>query len=89
MSTQKRAITNADVAMRDPAYVAQWIPVMKAVVKGWHRSEVRDLGKLPDGGALVVGNHSGGMLPMDVPVFATDLFETFGTEQVHTFAAPQ
>jgi 1-acyl-sn-glycerol-3-phosphate acyltransferase len=81
MTARKSAASNADVALRDPAYVAQWIPIMKAVVKGWHRSEVHDLDKLPGGGALVVGNHSGGMLPMDVPVFATELFERFGTER--------
>jgi 1-acyl-sn-glycerol-3-phosphate acyltransferase len=70
-----------DVALRDPDYVAQWIPVMKSVVKRWFRSHVEDIEKVPAGGALVVSNHSGGVLPMDVPIFATDLFATFGTER--------
>jgi 1-acyl-sn-glycerol-3-phosphate acyltransferase len=36
---------------------------------------------VPDGGALLVGNHSGGLLAMDVPIIAVAFHETFGTER--------
>jgi len=52
--------------------------VIRPVIKGWHRAEVRGLDKFPTGGALVVANHSGGLFTMDVPVFATDFYATFG-----------
>lgn len=68
----------SDVELRDPEYVERWIPLMRNVVRRYFRSEVRGLDKLPDGGALLVSNHSGGYFAMDVPVFATDLFESFG-----------
>ena len=55
---------------RDPAFIARWFPLVTPVTRLWHRSEVRGLERLPDGGALLVSNHSGGAFPMDVPVFA-------------------
>ena len=48
---------------------------MRPLIKGYHRSEVRGLESFPTGGALVVSNHSGGLFPMDVPVFATGFYE--------------
>ena len=37
--------------------------------------------RVPDGGVLMVGNHSGGLMPMDVPIIAVEFFETFGTDR--------
>ncbi len=65
---------------RDPAFVARWLPLLKPPTRLWHRSVVRGLERLPDGGALLVSNHSGGAVPMDVPVFAAAAFDRFGTE---------
>jgi 1-acyl-sn-glycerol-3-phosphate acyltransferase len=39
---------------------------------------VQGLDNLPDGAALLVSNHSGGMLAMDFPVFAVDFYDRFG-----------
>ena len=55
--------------------------LIRPLIKGWHRSEVRGLDNFPSGGALVVSNHSGGLFPMDVPVFATGFYEQFGYER--------
>jgi 1-acyl-sn-glycerol-3-phosphate acyltransferase len=69
-----------------PSAVTKWDPVLteramaliRPIVKGWHRAEVRGLDNFPEGGALAVANHSGGVFAMDVPVFATDFYATFG-----------
>ena len=55
--------------------------LIRPLIKGWHRSEVRGLDNFPPGGALVVSNHSGGLFPMDVPVFATGFYEHFGYDR--------
>jgi hypothetical protein len=64
---------------RDPAYVDRWIPVMKTVVKRWFRSEVNDLAELPRRrcpcGVQSLGRHDRD----GRAVFATDLFDTFGS----------
>ena len=73
----------------EPSKVVKWDPglteramgLIRPIVKGWHRSEVRGLENFPSGGALVVGNHSGGLIAMDVPVFATDFYATFGYDR--------
>src|SRR5579875_3769591 len=55
-----------------------WI---RPLIKGYHRAEVRGLESFPPGGALVVSNHSGGLFPMDVPVFASGFYEKFGYDR--------
>jgi 1-acyl-sn-glycerol-3-phosphate acyltransferase len=62
----------------DPELTEQVMGLIRPVIKGWHRAEVRGLDDFPPGGALVVANHSGGLFAMDVPVFATDFYATFG-----------
>ncbi|MCF6386632.1 1-acyl-sn-glycerol-3-phosphate acyltransferase [Mycobacterium sp. MBM] len=70
----------------DPTEITKFDPSLTEKVMGWlrpflktyHRSEVRGLENFPHGGALVVGNHSGGLFPMDVPIFAADFYERFG-----------
>ena len=54
---------------------------LRPLIKGYHRAEVRGLDDFPAGGALVVGNHSGGLFAMDVPVFATGFYEKFGYDR--------
>ncbi|MGZ5363883.1 MAG: 1-acyl-sn-glycerol-3-phosphate acyltransferase [Mycobacterium sp.] len=65
----------------DPVLTERAIGLIRPVVKGWHRAEVRGLDDFPAGGALVVANHSGGAFAMDVPVFATDFYATFGYDR--------
>ncbi len=55
--------------------------VMRPVLKTYFRSEVHGLESFPPGGALVVGNHSGGMFPMDVPIFSVDFYDKFGYDR--------
>jgi len=65
----------------DPGLTERVIGWLRPLIKGYHRAEVRGLESFPQGGALVVSNHSGGLFPMDVPVFATGFYEQFGYDR--------
>jgi len=69
------------LGQRDPAYIAKVLPFLKLAMKGYFRSEVRDIDRVPDGGALMVGNHSGGLMAMDVPIIAVAFADTFGPDR--------
>lgn len=71
----------ADLSLRDPGYVAKLLPLLRFATKWWFRSDVRDIDRIPEGGALVVSNHSGGLMAMDVPVIAVAFFDHFGEER--------
>jgi len=71
----------AESAKWDPTLVERTMSVLKPFLKLYHRSEVRGLDRFPKGGALVVSNHSGGLFPMDVPVFALGFYEQFGYDR--------
>lgn len=73
--------TASVLAERDPSYVARLIPLLKPAMKLYFRSRVRDVGRIPPGGALVVSNHSGGLLPMDVPILAVAVADEFGPDE--------
>lgn len=70
-----------EITKWDPDLTSKVMGLIKPLIKGWHRSEVRDLESFPDGGALVVSNHSGGMFALDVPVFATGFYEKYGFDR--------
>ncbi len=72
---------NGDIGKFDPVLTQRLMAVTRPFVKAYFRSEVHGLDSFPPGGALVVGNHSGGMLPMDVPIFSVDFYEKFGYDR--------
>jgi 1-acyl-sn-glycerol-3-phosphate acyltransferase len=65
----------------DPALTERAMSLIRPIIKGWHRAVVRGLDDFPPGGALVVANHSGGLIAIDVPVFATDFYAAFGYDR--------
>lgn len=70
-----------DLSRRDAEYVGRWLPLLRLACKAWFRSEVRDIERIPaEGGALVVSNHSGGLIAMDVPVIAVAYFDHYGMD---------
>jgi 1-acyl-sn-glycerol-3-phosphate acyltransferase len=71
-------IEPSETAKFDPSLTEKVMALLRPLLKAYHRSEVRGLENFPNGGALVVCNHSGGMFPMDVPIFASDFYEKFG-----------
>ncbi len=74
-------MTELDLTQRDPAYLAKALPLLRGMTK-YFRSEVRDIDRIPtDTGALLVSNHSGGALAVDLPLIAVAFFDEFGTER--------
>lgn len=71
-----------DVRTRDPERIerlARWLdPLLEAVF----RPEVRGLERLPEGAALLVGNHNGGMLSPDTFVLGCALYRGSGMEHL-------
>jgi 1-acyl-sn-glycerol-3-phosphate acyltransferase len=72
---------DADIGKFDPGMTQRTIGGMRPFLKTYFRSEVRGLDSFPPGGALVVANHSGGMFPMDVPIFTVDFYDKFGYDR--------
>ena len=69
------------IEKRDPGDLALVMPFLRLAMKLYFRSEVRDMNRLPEGGVLIVSNHSGGLLPMDVPILAVAIAEEFGEDR--------
>ena len=69
------------IAQFDPVLTERLMSIVRPVAKHWFRSEVHGLESIPRGGVLVVSNHSGGLIAMDVPVFAVHFYETFGYDR--------
>ena len=74
-------IEPSETSKWDPGLTERVIGWLRPLIKGYHRAEVRGLDSFPAGGALLVSNHSGGLFPMDVPVFATGFYEKFGYDR--------
>jgi 1-acyl-sn-glycerol-3-phosphate acyltransferase len=63
----------------DPDYIERTLPLMRATFGNYFRGEVRGLENIPaDGPALLVGNHSGGLMIADTFVLANEFYEFFG-----------
>ena len=74
-------IKPSEITKWDPGLTERVMGWIRPLIKGYHRADVRGLESFPPGGALVVANHSGGIFPMDVPVFATGFYEKFGYDR--------
>jgi 1-acyl-sn-glycerol-3-phosphate acyltransferase len=70
-----------EIAKFDPGLTKALVDLYRPIVKRYFRSEVRGLELLPPGPALVVLNHSGGLLPVDWQVFAVDFYDKFGYDR--------
>lgn len=83
-----RAQDKPEVAKWDPGFTAAIAKTVGPVIKRWFRSEVRNIDVIPPaGGALVVSNHSGGMLTPDVLIFTPAFYGRFGYDRpVYTLA---
>jgi 1-acyl-sn-glycerol-3-phosphate acyltransferase len=71
-----------EVAKWDPEFTAAIAKTAGAAIRRYFRSEVRGVEAIPPaGGALVVANHSGGMLTPDVLIFAPAFYDRFGYDR--------
>jgi 1-acyl-sn-glycerol-3-phosphate acyltransferase len=63
----------------DPEFTKRLVEAATPLARRWFRFEVHGLESLPaNGGALVVSNHSGGMLTPDVLIYAAAFYGKFG-----------
>jgi 1-acyl-sn-glycerol-3-phosphate acyltransferase len=71
-----------DSAGWDPGLTKRLIGAATPLANRWFRPEMRGLESFPRmGGALVVSNHSGGMLTPDVLIFASGFYNEFGYQR--------
>lgn len=68
-------------SLRDPAFLRSARPILE-LFASYFRPEVRGMERLPDHGPfLVVGNHSGGQTPPDLPVLLTAWWRRRGEDE--------
>jgi 1-acyl-sn-glycerol-3-phosphate acyltransferase len=68
-------------AARDPAFLRAARPILELYAR-YFRSEVRGFDRVPDQGPfLVVGNHSGGQAPPDIPILLTAWWRERGDDE--------
>ncbi len=66
----------------DPSLTERVMSVTRPFLKRYFRTEVRGLDNVPHGGgALLVSNHSGGLMPMDVPILAAEFYAEHGYDR--------
>jgi 1-acyl-sn-glycerol-3-phosphate acyltransferase len=65
----------------DPEHIRRTLPLNKALVRTYFRSEVTGMENIPDGPSLLVGNHSGGTLIADTFAFAYEFYDHFGPDR--------
>jgi 1-acyl-sn-glycerol-3-phosphate acyltransferase len=67
---------------RDPEYIRQVLPAIRAWSEHYFRADVEGLEEIPAGEpVLLVGNHSGGTLIADTFVLAQHFYDHFGAER--------
>lgn len=72
-------IDESEISRWDPGFTSALIGAVTPVVRRWFRAEVRGLESFPPtGGALLVSNHSGGVLTPDWNVLAPAFYGRFG-----------
>ncbi|HKG35844.1 MAG TPA: 1-acyl-sn-glycerol-3-phosphate acyltransferase [Solirubrobacterales bacterium] len=72
----------ADLDDRDPDYIRETLPRLWLLSTIWFRGEVRNLGNIPEEGAvLMVGNHSGGNVTPDTHILTLAFHTYFGVER--------
>jgi 1-acyl-sn-glycerol-3-phosphate acyltransferase len=75
-------IAQPEIAKWDPTFTEMLINAVTPVINRWFRPEVRGLETFPSvGGALLVSNHSGGVLTPDWNVLAPALYREFGYDR--------
>lgn len=73
--------TRSAVEKWDPRLTRRVVDLTRPVVKLYFRSQVTGLENIPAGAALLVSNHSGGLVSFDLSVFAVDYYQKFGYDR--------
>lgn len=75
-------MTADEIGRWDRRFTKAMVEAAAPLARRWYRLEVRGLESFPPtGGALVVSNHSGGMLTPDVLIFASAFYGRFGYDR--------
>ncbi|MCD6014176.1 MAG: 1-acyl-sn-glycerol-3-phosphate acyltransferase [Solirubrobacterales bacterium] len=75
-------VLSADLDDRDPDYIRENLPLSWLAATLWYRAEVRNMGNVPERGAvLLVGNHTGGNMSPEVIVLPLAFSTYFGVER--------
>jgi 1-acyl-sn-glycerol-3-phosphate acyltransferase len=74
-------VNPSEISKWDPGLTERVTGVTRPILNRYFRSEVRGLDNMPSGGALLVSNHSGGMLPMDVPILSAHFYDRHGYDR--------
>ncbi len=78
----ERRIPPADLDERDPEYIRSSLPELWLWASLYFRARVRGMHRVPaEGPVLLVGNHSGGNVPVDTFVFTLAFSAYFGAER--------
>jgi 1-acyl-sn-glycerol-3-phosphate acyltransferase len=78
----QRRVPAADLSERDPDYIRRSLPGLWLLAAYYFRAQVRGLHHIPERGpVLLVGNHSGGNVPVDTFVFTLAFTAYFGADR--------
>lgn len=66
------------LTQRDPAYIASVLPYLTALFEHYHQATVDGFEHLPEGPALIVGNHNGGTMSPDMFALMVAYWRRFG-----------
>ncbi len=79
----KRRRLEDDLDGRDPAFVRWAMETTRAVARSWFRWRVEGVEHVPaEGAALLVGNHNGGLMPIDTLLTMAAIEDRLGVERV-------
>jgi 1-acyl-sn-glycerol-3-phosphate acyltransferase len=72
------AVDGSEIAGWSPSFTRRLAGMLRPILKGYFRSEVRGLDNIPPGKALVVANHSGGFFALDIQILGVHFYERLG-----------
>jgi 1-acyl-sn-glycerol-3-phosphate acyltransferase len=65
---------------RDPAFIREMLPLLAPFFERYHQMTVDGLDRMPEGRALIVGNHNGGITTPDMFALMVAYWRRFGAD---------
>lgn len=70
----------AAIDLRDPALIRAMLPTLELLLSRYHEVDLQGFERVPEGAALVVGNHNGGTLAPDMFALMAAWWRRFGAD---------